>query len=111
MLHCHLLRSERDSVLLRSLDDRVQQFLVRGVRVGAAGQRDAAQVVGEGVIAHLRRNNLKSGVDDSDDGEKSDYSLNRAHVPQSALPGPNRLRLKRLIFIQSARAMLENEAF
>src|SRR5580658_2904426 len=58
-LHRHVLRGQRNLMLLRLLDHGRDQLVIGGVRIGAAYNRDAFQIVLKRIIRQLRRRNLK----------------------------------------------------
>src|SRR5579863_4944744 len=86
-LYGDLLRGKSDLVFLRLLYDRINQFLVRLVRIRAAHHSNVVQIVLEGIIRQLRRNDLKARVNHSDDGQKPEERFYCSHVPQSCSAG------------------------
>src|SRR5579872_2358875 len=83
-LHRHRLRSQRNLMVLRFLQDLRDQLLVGGVRIRSAHHRHLMQIVLERVITQFRRNDLKQAVDAGDDDQNSDNRFNSSHVPRSA---------------------------
>jgi len=66
-LHRYVLGCQRDLMFLGFLNYRVDQFLVRRMRIRSPGQCHHPQVIGKRIVSQLRGNDLKSDIDHSDD--------------------------------------------
>jgi len=83
-LNGDLLWCQRDLMISGLFHDRVDNLLVRLVGIRPAHHRDLTQVVLERVIAQLRRNDLKTAIDQCDEYQNPDDRLNCAHGPRFA---------------------------